>query len=161
MPLSGIAVSFSVKERFFKLYRKLHNLFIAKELTHVGDVKLAVKTLHMRIDALQAMVNSNMSMMSGQMGSVVTMVGSHTHIVATAGGPAAQTGSASPSGVAMSLKPPEVSASAETPYATTMMETYDNALRGLGPAMAPMAIGADPSTLIANTKSTLNMVSEG
>ena len=158
---SNLTVPLSIKQRFDKLYRKLHNLYIAKELTHVEDVKLAISLIHKRIDAIQAQVNANMSMVSGQVASVMQAVGTHSHMVTTAGGPTNQAGTAAPSGVSIALKAPEPSQTQGTEYTTKTMEIEDLNWFLSGPVLAPMGIGTDLDTVLANTASAKDRILEG
>ena len=93
----NLASSRSKAERWRKLYRKLHNLFIKSELAHTKDVELAIRQLDARITQVEANLNAAVAAVNTSLTSAINVIQAHTHPVTTVGGPTAQAGSAATS----------------------------------------------------------------
>ena len=144
---NDFAVSQNARERFSKLYRKLHHLFIVEELTHIDDFKREIDQLHKRIDQLNAKVDANNQKMAQAMAS-------HIHMV-----PQAITGKL-PSEPTLTLLVPDSSPVVRIPYSNVEMTTENFKQLAKGPALAPLAAGLDKTTIIANANSVGKIVAE-
>ncbi len=159
MPLDTVlsaGIKINNQSRWVKLYRKIHNLFISKELTHVKDVDLAFKQLDARVTALEAAVNASMATMGAQMTAINAVVLSHVHPVTTAGGPTNQAGIAAPTPTPSPPPPPPApAATGPVTYQETFMKAEDAKWFGMGPALAPFS----PRTTLDDTKASTSLTS--
>lgn len=142
LPLSSNEVSSqqAVGERWQKLYRRIHNLYIFQELVHIKDFLREIKHIHKRIDDLNIKVDSNVE-------TLTQAHNNHMHIVNTAGSPTAQTGTASPT-PAKSFA--DKSPIAFTPFEDTEMQAEDRFWFNQGLAKVPFA----DSTGVDGTKAS-------
>ena len=144
---NDFAVSQNVRERFSKLYRKLHHLFIVEELTHVDDFKREIDNLHKRIDQLNSKLDSNLQKIS-------QIVNSHFHLV-----PQAPAGTL-PSQPIQAKLIADSSPVVRVPFSTIEMTTENLKQLAKGPALAPLAAGLDKTTLAANLNSVGKLTAE-
>ena len=119
----------SVSERWLKLYRKIHNLFIKNELVHILDYQNTIGQLNARIAALESHYNAELK-------AIKLMHNTHVHLYSP--GPSAPVPSAPPTVQAIDT-PPLVTPVTTTP--TAAMAQYDAVLQGTGPATAPLGDG--------------------
>jgi hypothetical protein len=141
--LSNVVSSqFTKSERWLKLYRTIHHMFLKEEFIHKVDYELMVTQMNARITAVEAAANASIAT---TVTAVNAMMASHIHIV-----PQAPAG-ALPSGPAISVPavvpPPPPSPLVKT--VTTAMQAADNLLMGTGPATAPLADGISPDEMRA------------
>lgn len=130
---TGIVVSKST--RWVALYRKIHNMFIARELTHVQDVKLAVKMLDTRITTLETSMNAAISALDAAIGIAIL---NHNHIAPQAPAGAIPTSPGTPTG------PVPPTPQAKTPvvsYSDAFMKAEDVKYFAMGPSAAPYLPG--------------------
>ena len=143
-PLVGIPIA----ERWMKTYRKLHNLFINKELAHQKDVKKMIEDLNKRIDQLTQKVDQNFQ-------TVQTTFASHTHNAPQApAGVIPTTPPAAPMQLQPSTVPPTI-------YIDLNMKQEDAAWRAMGPALAPLATGTSPEAAQASALAAQQVRGEG
>jgi hypothetical protein len=115
----------ATQERWFKLYRKIHNIFIKDELVHVDDFKAEIKNLHKRIDQLNQKLDTNMT-------NLAAILNSHIHTAPLGPTSPPTSGVFSPD----SMPIPTV------PFTDPNMQAYEKALQSLGPGMAPISTTA-------------------
>lgn len=143
LPSANIIKSQITKsERWFKLYRTIHHLFLKDEFVHITDYTKMVAEMNARIAAVEATSTAELA-------KVATGLATHVHPVTTAGGPTNQAGIAAPA-----VAPPFIAVPAPSKPVIidkTAMEAYDAALMSTGPAQAPLADGIAPDQLLANT----------
>lgn len=122
----------ATQERWLKLYRKIHNMFIKDELVHIDDFKTEINNIHKRIDQLNAKLDSNLA-------NIAASHNSHTHqwTGGNAGGPVG--GITAPTPAPFN---PDPTAIVRTPFVDKNMQAYDRALQSTGPAMAPISTTA-------------------
>jgi hypothetical protein len=137
----------ATQERWYKLYRKIHNIFIKDELVHIDDFKTEISNIHKRIDQLNAKLDSNLA-------NVAASHNSHTHQWAggNAGGPVG--GVTVPTPVAFT---PDASPIVKTPFVDKNMQAYERALQSTGPGMAPIVATAstDDAAAAAQARSDI------
>ena len=132
-------------ERWLKLYRVIHHLFLRQEFPHIQDYNRAIDEINAKIATLEANINQSIQNAVQQISIAVQ---GHTHIVPQT--PAGVTTS-SPG---MLTAPPIFSPVPSTPKViplTVFMELADSALMGTGPAVAPLASGVAPDQVVANS----------
>lgn len=129
------------QERWLKLYRKIHNLFLKQEFIHTADYNQMVSEMNARITQLEAGLQAELT-------KINVGLATHIHIA-----PQAPTGS-------LPTSPPPV-----TPYiaayaptkpvvpVTTAMAAADSALQAMGPAFAPIGDGLGIEATTATTTS--------
>ena len=140
LPSANIIKSQVTKsERWLKLYRTIHHLFLKDEFVHVTDYTKMVAEMNARIAAVEAKSTAELA-------KVAAGLASHFHLVPQA-----------PSGTLPSA-PPAAPPFVATPQPSkpvvidkTAMEAYDAALMATGPAQAPLADGIAPDQTLANT----------
>ena len=153
----NLASSKSKSERWIKLYRKIHNLFIREELAHTKDVDLAVKQLDARITQVEANLNAAIAAVNTSLTSAINVIQAHTHSVTTVGGPTAQAGNAAISPATIPApQPPKASAVKPVQYETKFMEAADMKLFLQGPASAPFM----PRSTLEDTKASITAISD-
>lgn len=128
-------------ERWVKLYRTIHHLFLREEFIHKNDYAQMMTEMNARITAIEALMTSELS-------KVAAALVSHTHPVVTNGGPTTQAGIAGPSPAVFTPAPQPTKPPVP---ATIHMEAADAFLVGLGPAQAPLSDGMSADKLRANT----------
>ena len=150
MSLSANIISskIAVSERWFKLYRRIHNLFLAKEFVHVDDYKTMFKGLNERIDKLNQKLDSNLNTIS-------TTFASHIHNAPQAPGGVIPT---APPAAPMT---PDLSPVLPVIYTNVKMMAEDNMWRGLGPAMAPLGSGTSLEATSASLTASQQITGEG
>ena len=149
----SMAASRSKSERWRKLYRKIHNLFIKDELTHVKDVTLAVKMLDARITQLEANMNQAVVQLNSSMTAMASMLQQHGHPVTTPVGPGAATPMPAP---IPQPKPPTPSATTVVQYKTNFMDAEDTKWFMEGPAAAPFM----PRSTIEDVKASSTIIGD-
>jgi len=135
----------ATQERWLKLYRKIHNLFMKDEFIHVEDYRKMITDLNKRISELEQTVQKELT-------SIQAGLSSHFHIAPQA-----------PAG-AIPTQPP-----AAPPYTSTFkptqpivtvnaaMQKYDALLQKTGPATAPIpaATSADDAKAAAQLRADI------
>ena len=66
-------------ERFLKLYRKLHDLFLQSDFTNRKDHETAVKQINIRIDTLERNINSTLSQITASLSNILIHANTHIH----------------------------------------------------------------------------------
>lgn len=132
-----IASQFTKSERWLKLYRTLHHLFLKDEFVHITDYNQMVQEMNARIQAVEAKSTAELAKVSA---ALLT----HVHGYASPGGPS-MTAPAAP------VFQPTPQPSAPVVPVRTAMEAYDASLMATGPAKAPLADGLAPDQLTANS----------
>lgn len=136
--LSNIVTSqFTKSERWLKLYRIIHHLFLKEEFIHTADYQVMVTQMNARITTLEAMLNVELA-------KVATALVAHTHAYVNVAAPAI-TGPAVPSYIP-ALQPTPI-----VVPTTAGMQAMDATLMATGPAQAPLADGISPDELRANS----------
>lgn len=129
-------------ERWNKLYRIIHHLFLRNEFIHKDDYLQMVKEMNARFATLEAMVVA-------ELGKVQIGLSTHVHPSPPAPVNPVVTGPPGP-------LPPYTSAAKVgtiiTPIVTNMYNE-DLRLLGLGPAKAPLSIGVSSDELTSNADS--------
>lgn len=132
-------------ERWTKLYRSIHSLFLKDEFVHIDDYKQMVTEMNARIAMVEA--NANASITAAVAALQAAIIG-HFHVA-----PQAPAG-ALPTGLGTITVPPVVTPPVPTKQVTPVtiaMEARNAQLLGLGPATAPLAGGVAQDELLANT----------
>lgn len=144
-PSANIATSkLAMSERWLKLYRKIHNLFIKDELVHVGDLQVMLQDINAKIAMLNTKLDANLTNLKAQLDS-------HTHIA-----PQAPTGT-------LPTTPPVVPTIVDltpitpTPYTNAIMVQTDEMYRLMPTAIAPMADGASVESVAASSEAISNI----
>jgi hypothetical protein len=139
LPSANIIKSQITKsERWLKLYRTIHHLFLKDEFVHVTDYTKMVAEMNARITAVEAKATTEIA---GLAAGLTT----HFHMV-----PQAITGTL-PSAPAAPVFTATPQPSKPVVIDKTAMGAYDAALMSTGPAQAPLADGIAPDQLLANT----------
>jgi hypothetical protein len=135
----------ATQERWLKLYRKIHNLFMKDELIHVDDYKKMIEDLNRRISELEQTVQKELT-------SIQAGLSSHIHIAPQAPGGALPTQPPSAPPYTSAFKPtkPIVPVNAA-------MQKYDALLQKTGPATAPIpaAASADDARTAAQLRADI------
>ncbi len=141
MSPSIISSQITKAERWVKLYRTIHHLFLQFEFVHIEDYNLMVQQMNARILAVETNANASIA---AAVTAIKTAIVGHTH--ATGVGPSG------PGIIPVSpLLVPPAPAPPVVPVLTAMLRT-DSQLMSLGPASAPLASGVEPDQLMANTQ---------
>lgn len=141
-----VASEITKSERWLKLYRVIHNLFLKDEFIHIQDYKKMIFDMNLRITQVEANASAALSAAVSGLSGMVT---AHTHMVATAGGPTNQAGSTT----ATIATPPVLSPAPKVPEVQIVdigMKQMDAMLMATGPAMAPLADGFSSDQISAN-----------
>jgi hypothetical protein len=137
--LSNIVTSqFTKSERWLKLYRIIHHLFLKEEFIHTVDYNLMVTQMNARITELEVKLLTELT-------SRDLRFATHFHIAPQA-----------PVGTLPTLPPTILYKNTLAPTkpvvpVTTAMQAADAALMATGPAQAPLADGISPDELRANS----------
>jgi len=144
----------AVKERWLKLYRKIHNLFLVKEFVHVDDYKLMLEQLNTRITAVETNMAAGDAAVTAALNSsttsIYTAISGHIHIAPQAPSGAIPTSPPTPPPVAPPIPPAPAPTTPIIKYTDVALQTYDAALKGMGPAIAPIGDGLSTETAVAN-----------
>lgn len=141
-----LASDITKSQRWDKLYRIIHHLFLRNEFVHIEDYKKMVLDMNTRIATVEA---NAQAALSSAITAIVAMNAAHTHPVVTAGGPTNQAGSTT--GVIQT--PPQLPATPKAPEVVISdagMVRADAALMAAGPALAPLAGGFSSDQVAAN-----------
>lgn len=151
----------SVKERWWKLYRKVFHKFLKEDFTHQKDIKLMLKQLNTRLQTIEANMAAGDAAVMAAMTTTTTAIqaalAGHTHVVPQA--PAGATTSAPPAGLPP-LPPSPPAPGPTTPEITYMDQNLlarDAQLQGLGPATSPLGDGNSPEALKATITAKSNI----
>ena len=136
------------QERWLKLYRKIHNLYLKDEFIHKQDYLLALKQLNTRIAAIEASMNSAVATLQA---NIAASISGHTHPSPQAPAGLLVTG---PGTLLLSLPAPPASATPTVEHLTTFMDQTDLALQATGPAQAPLGDGTSVAALQATSTAT-------
>lgn len=120
------------KERYLKMYREIHNLYLRTDFTNLQDFNQAMTELNARFTELETKITTELATL--QIG-----LATHTHPVTTVGGPTNQAGIAAPP-----TAPPYRSAFSVTKPViakTTFAEQNNTILQATGPAISPLGNG--------------------
>jgi len=66
-------------QRWMKLYRKIYNLFLFKDMTHKTDFENTISTLNKRIEQLETNLASYVAQVNSAYTNFVTMYDTHNH----------------------------------------------------------------------------------
>jgi hypothetical protein len=133
-----LASQITKAERWTKLYRIIHHLFLKNEIVHVEDYKTMLSELNRRIDQLNKKLDANLMNMKVQFDS-------HIHVAPQAA-----------SGV-LPTQPPTVPLTIDktpiTPvlYIDTALKAQDSMQMATGPAKAPLSGGSSPDQILADS----------
>lgn len=133
-------------ERWSKLYRTIHHLFLRSEFVHIEDYNKMVSEMNARVTAVEA---NAQAALNSAVSAIVTMMSAHSHTVVTAGGPSNQAGSTTSVISAAPQLPPTPKAPEVIPV-TIAMERTDAMYQAQGPAVAPLADGTHPDQLTSS-----------
>lgn len=134
-----VSSQFTKSERWLKLYRTIHHLFLKDEFIHKKDYEQMLRDMNTRMQSLETGLMQELTKV--QLG-----LATHFHMVPQA-----------PTGTLPSAPP------ASPPYTSTFkvtqpivpvtigMDAQDAALMGTGPAKAPLADGIAPDQATANS----------
>ena len=139
MSLNIVASQITKSERWTKLYRVIHHLFLKDEFIHIEDYNKMVNEMNARISALEASLQAELA-------KIQAGLSTHIHMV-----PQAISG-VLPSQPAAA--PPYTSAYQPTKAVvpvTVAMQRTDLKLMATGPAKAPLADGVAPDKALANS----------
>lgn len=128
-------------ERWTKLYRSIHSLFLKDEFIHIKDYNQMVTEMNARITELE-------TKLTAELAKLATGLSAHFHMA-----PQAPTGTlptTPPIAPLPVYAPAYVPTKPVTPV-TIGMEARNAQLLGLGPATAPLAGGISQDELLANT----------
>lgn len=134
-----LASQFTKAERWLKLYRTIHHLFLKDEFVHITDYNQMVSEMNARITAVEASNKAELS-------KIQAGLSSHFHMVPQS--PSGTLPSQPPAGVPYTAAPQP---SKPVVPVRTAMEMHDAALMSTGPAKAPLADGISPDQLSANS----------
>jgi len=138
----------AVSERWFKLYRRIHNLFLSKEFIHIEDYKLMFNQLNTRIDNLNQKLDANLN-------NIAVTFGTHVHVAPQAPGGAIPT---MPPGSPLTV---DVTPNPPVPYVDAAMVAADATWAGLGPASAPLGTGTSRAAQEASLTASSQIAAEG
>jgi len=144
LPLSNIQSRSSINERWLKMYRKIHNLFLRNDYVHVDDYKLMLSQLNTRISELESKLNANITTTNANINKAVL---GHTHICS------APTSSSGPGVSTAPASPPPASATKPVEYSQTNLEARDRSLQATGPGVAPLMNGTSAEEAAASAQS--------
>ena len=139
------------QERWLKLYRKIHNLYLKDEFIHKQDYLLTLNQLNARITAVETAMNAGFVALKA---STETAILTHIHTVPQAPAGALPSGPGTP---LASLPAAVPSAAPVVQHMTTFMDQTDLALQATGPAQAPLGDGASVTALQA-TRTAVSQV---
>jgi hypothetical protein len=140
-----VASQITKSERWTKLYRTIHHLFLKDEFVHIEDYNKMVQEMNARI--LQVETNANASIATAVAQITATVVG-HTHPSPPAPVNPVVTGPG------VIIVPPVVTPPPPAPAVvpvTIAMQRTDAQYISMGPALAPLSSGISPDQLTANT----------
>jgi hypothetical protein len=138
MSANILASQVTKSERWTKLYRMIHHLFLKSEFIHIEDYNQMVKEMNTRIATIESKMNTELA-------KIQAGLASHIHMV--------------PQAIAGTLPslPPSAPPYTATPQPTNpvvpvtiAMERTDAMYMSMGPALAPLASGVAPDQLTAN-----------
>jgi PAB1-binding protein PBP1 len=136
----------SVAERWIKLYRKIHNLFLKDEFIHKEDYLLTIKQLNARISAVEA---NTAAAIAANAAAINAAIVGHTHQAPQAPSGVIPTTPGIPNGSFGAPTPPTTPA---VEHLTTVMETTDAGLQALGPPFSPIPTGLSPEVQTAGAQ---------
>lgn len=129
---------FTKAERWLKLYRTIHHLYLKEEFIHRGDYNKMVSEMNARITELEAKISAELTKIN--LGLTL-----HTHVTNTPGQ------LTSPPAAPIPVYLPGLTPTKPVVPVTTAMESADSLLMSTGPAKAPLASGITSQELNANT----------
>lgn len=151
MSLANIVTSQITKDqRWDKLYRIIHHLFLRKEFVHIKDYNLMIEQLNTRISMVEA--NANASIAALTLSTNLAIIG-HTHTITAPG---------NPSGPGLPIVPATVTPPPPSiiPTPTTAAMVLEDAkLMAFGPALAPLSGGIHPDQLRADSSISSDILS--
>ena len=136
----------SIAERWIKLYRKIHNLFLKDEMVHKEDYLLTLKQLNARISTVEANMAASVSSLSA---SINAAIAGHTHQAPQAPSGTLPTSPGIPNG---SFGAPAPATTPAVEHLTTIMDATDQALQALGPPFSPIPTGVSPEVQAAGAQ---------
>jgi hypothetical protein len=124
----------TVAERWLKLYRKIHNLFLRNDFVNKNDFETTLKQINLRVDTLEVNILTMLGQIESQVAGLAAHSSSHIHMV-----PQAPTGilPSSPSitapviGLAQFIKTPGATST------TIAVEARDAILQATGEPVIP------------------------
>lgn len=126
----------TIAERWIKLYRKIHNLFLKKDFTNRQDFEFTVKQLNLRIDSLEQQLNTAINALNTKFSVFETHYNAHTHVSPPAPVNPVVTAPTVPSLVPA---PPATSPVTQQARTTTQfVEQRDTILQSTGEAVVPV-----------------------
>jgi hypothetical protein len=140
-PASIITSQITKDQRWDKLYRIIHHLFLRKEFVHIDDYNLMIQQLNARITAVEAAANASIASLTAFTNANII---AHTHTITA---PGSQSAPGLP--ILPIVLPPPPPTPIPMPV-TTAMIAKDNLLMAAGPALAPLSGGVSPDQLRAD-----------
>lgn len=128
-------------ERWLKLYRTIHHLFLKDEFIHVADYNQMVTEMNTRITELETKLTVELTKLA---------LGLSTHIHMAPQAPAGTLPTTPPT-APLPVYSPGLSPTKPVVPVTTGMQTADSALMATGPAVAPLSEGMSAQEISANT----------
>jgi len=131
----------STKERWLKLYRKIHNMFLKDEFIHIVDYNKMVTEMNARFAELETKLTAELTKVQ---------VGLATHIH---NAPQAPAGTLPTTPPILPLPPYQMAYAPTKPIVpvTTAMQQTDLALQATGPGVAPLGDGLSVTAELAST----------
>jgi hypothetical protein len=87
--LNLVGSKITVAERWLKLYRKIHFLFLQFDFTNRNDFEFSIQTLNTRITTLETNIQATLAQINAKLSTIETHGKTHTHIAPPLGGPTA------------------------------------------------------------------------
>lgn len=141
----------SKAERWKKMYRKLHNLFLVEDIVNVRDFQRIMDEFNTQIKAMEKALNQAISTNQASIASLASWAAAHIHIVPQS--PGGANPSAPPSAPAPQPSPAVASAYVDVIYADPELQARNAELFAEGPGSAPISTGASPQAAAATAES--------
>lgn len=125
-------------ERWLKLYRTIHHLFLKDEFIHIADYNKMVTEMNTRITELEAKLTKELT-------AIALGLSLHVHSSTAPGQPT------SPPIAPVPAYAPGFAPTKPVIPVTTAMQTTDSTLMAIGPAVAPLSEGISAQEIAANT----------
>ncbi len=125
----------TVAERWLKLYRKIHFLFLRNDFTNRKDFEFTINQINLRMDTMEANILSMLSQQQAQITALTLHGGTHFHIAPQA---PAGTLPTTPAIVPPIVGPAAFLKSPPALTTTTFVEQRDAILQATGEPVVPL-----------------------
>lgn len=132
-------------QRWRKLYRKIHDLFLQDEFVHIDDYKLMVRQMNDRISIIETKINTELQ-------KIAQGVSAHTHPSPPA--PVNPVVTAPP---AVPPYTPGFEPTKEVQLTDKAMKAENRKLQAEGPALSPLGGGQSKESLLASREAASNV----